>query len=659
VHRRKIWLLAVVLVLSLRASAQVFDLSQAPVQITELHGLARFHTGDDPDGKLGWSGPGFDDSKWPLLRLDKRWSDQGYAGYTGFAWYRFQIVVPPKAAHLAIYNPYLETSWQIFVDGRLVGEYGQMPPHEKVIQRDEGVEPIVPIPDQLLFPGKPLQVAIRMWHWPYYASFPTGPQEPFVFGSAALVEKQHQFAFLSEQRGRSGWNALFPGELVAALAGFGFFLLRRGEFEYLWFAALELSLAANCLMNSSVGALWPADFRVNYLVSGLVVGAYSVLWPCFIVAFLRERKGPLFWASVITGALAAPAFLPYIFQWMSASNWIIFIYLVAVPSMVFTWLLVWFPARRGNLDARLLLFPKSLEYAAVLIQGFIWTLIFTGHLASFNALNDFYQNVINWPFTCSLQVLANSIAQIAVLAILILRFARSRRDEERMKSELEAARLVQQVLVPAEMPEVPGIHIETVYKPAGEVGGDFFQVIATPGGGVLAVIGDVSGKGMPAAMTVSLLVGTFRTLAHYTQSPCEILRAMNQRMLARTQGGFTTCLVVRADPDGKLTAANAGHLAPYCGGEELKIENGLPLGLSADTEYAEVTFQLAPGAQLTLLTDGVVEARAAGGELFGFERSRELSTATAQHIAEIAHRFGQEDDITVLTLERLAVVSPV
>ena len=82
------------------------------------------------------------------------------------------------------------------------------------------------------------------------------------------------------------------------------------------------------------------------------------------------------------------------------------------------------------------------------------------------------------------------------------------------------------------------------------------------------MIGDVSGKGMPAAMTVSLLVGTVRTLAHYTQSPGEILTAMNQRMLARSQGGFTTCLVLRLDANGKLTVANAGHLAPYINGSE-------------------------------------------------------------------------------------------
>jgi serine phosphatase RsbU (regulator of sigma subunit) len=151
-------------------------------------------------------------------------------------------------------------------------------------------------------------------------------------------------------------------------------------------------------------------------------------------------------------------------------------------------------------------------------------------------------------------------------------------------------------------------------------------------------------------MTVSLLVGTVRTLAHYTQRPGEILAAMNHRMLARSDGGFTTCLVLRADPDGALTIANAGHIAPYLDGRELTLQNGLPLGISADTTYAESTFQIARSLQLTLLTDGVVEARNDAGELFGFERTRAISGESASQIAKSAELFGQDDDITVLTL---------
>jgi serine phosphatase RsbU (regulator of sigma subunit) len=209
---------------------------------------------------------------------------------------------------------------------------------------------------------------------------------------------------------------------------------------------------------------------------------------------------------------------------------------------------------------------------------------------------------------------------------------------------------VQQVLIPDEIPSVPGFKIESVYRPAGQVGGDFFQILPMTGGGVLVVIGDVSGKGMPAAMTASLLVGTFRTLAHYTASPGEILAAMNRRMLARSHGGFTTCLVLRADPDGKFTIANAGHISPYLDGKELPLDNGLPLGLDADTTYPESACQLPPSGQLTLITDGVVEARSKTGTLYGFERTAALSVQPAETIAQTAQEFGQDDDITVITL---------
>jgi serine phosphatase RsbU (regulator of sigma subunit) len=125
---------------------------------------------------------------------------------------------------------------------------------------------------------------------------------------------------------------------------------------------------------------------------------------------------------------------------------------------------------------------------------------------------------------------------------------------------------------------------------------------------------------------------------------------MNRRMLTRSHGGFTTCLVLRADADGTLTIANAGHIAPYLAGKELDLENGLPLGLSAATTYAESTFQLRAGQQLTLLTDGVVEARDKSGALFGFERAAALSIQPAEAIAQTAQEFGQDDDITALTL---------
>ncbi len=257
----------------------------------------------------------------------------------------------------------------------------------------------------------------------------------------------------------------------------------------------------------------------------------------------------------------------------------------------------------------------------------------------------------HWGITL-LEVRAILIAAVlaALLGLLFRDHRQATQERAMLAGEMRAARAVQQVIIPDAIPSVPGFAIESAYKPAGEVGGDFFQILPTAAGGVLIVIGDVSGKGMPAALTVSLLVGTVRTLAHYTQSPGAILAAMNQRMLGRSQGGFTTCLVVRADENGKLTIANAGHLAPYRNTLELPLENGLPLGLDAHAVYAEAQFQAQPGERITLLSDGVVEARNAQGELFGFERAAKLSTEPAEKVAQAAQAFGQEDDITVLTL---------
>jgi serine phosphatase RsbU (regulator of sigma subunit) len=274
------------------------------------------------------------------------------------------------------------------------------------------------------------------------------------------------------------------------------------------------------------------------------------------------------------------------------------------------------------------------------------------HLTGINQ----YASIGGWRWQYTVWTL--SLLGIVTLAILARDLIRDRRERQRMAAELEAGRAVQQVLIPEEIPTIPGFNIQAVYKPFGEVGGDFFQVLPVKSDKgadrVLVVIGDVSGKGMPAAMTVSLLVGTMRTLAHYTQSPGEILAAMNQRMLARSHGGFTTCLVLRVDTDGTLTIANAGHIAPYLGGKELPLENGLPLGLAAETAYTESTFELAQGRQLSLLTDGVIEARDKAGALFGFDRTAAMSSKSAEQIAKTAELFGQDDDITVLTLARTA-----
>lgn len=255
----------------------------------------------------------------------------------------------------------------------------------------------------------------------------------------------------------------------------------------------------------------------------------------------------------------------------------------------------------------------------------------------------------------SMQAILNLFLVCAIVCAVYRFMVEQGLRQAALQLEYRNARAVQEVLIPEDIPAIAGFSMQSEYKPYGEVGGDFFQIVAADDGGVLVVIGDVSGKGMPAAMTVSLLVGTFRTLAHFTQDPAEILAAMNQRMLGRSRGGFTTCLVLRVEADGRLIVANAGHIAPYLSGNELPLESGLPLGLDADAHYTESLFHLPPGEQLTLLTDGVLEAREKDGTLFGFERAAAISHESAKEISQAAQNFGQDDDITVVTLQRQPV----
>jgi serine phosphatase RsbU (regulator of sigma subunit) len=116
------------------------------------------------------------------------------------------------------------------------------------------------------------------------------------------------------------------------------------------------------------------------------------------------------------------------------------------------------------------------------------------------------------------------------------------------------------------------------------------------------------------------------------------------------QNGFATCLVLRLGASGSCTLANAGHLPPFLNGSEYPLTPALPLGLLLDADYETTALHLAAGDRLTLYTDGLLEARNPAGELFGFARIAEISTSPSEQIAKIAQQFGQDDDITVLTL---------
>jgi Stage II sporulation protein E (SpoIIE) len=629
-----------------KCEAQVFDFADSRPQLFKLDGQVRFHLGDDPDGKLGWAESAFNDSGWPLLSTARSWADQGYRGYGGFAWYRFKVILPAGEEHLGLLIPGLRTSYEIFADGKFVGRFGELAPRGRyIIGSDQIFE--LPIDSS---PGRSITIAIRVWNMDWLARLGGGlegaPELGEIDALRALKAQNDRARFWSLASG----NVLMLMNLVAAFAGFFLFSMRPIDREYLWFALYELLTGLQHLC-ADWATFYPVSWKTSWLVDDSLAVSSWLFFLLFTFRILNGRRNWLFWAAVGTEVATTAGTGASLAEWISWGQWRIGALICLIPYFSCILLLLYRRAREGVADAQLILVPVAVCYVT-------WfSTILLGILNAFGqtwVVRDFGWLFVlaRWPFPFTFLNVADMIMLLAVLAVLPLRFARSRRDEERLSAEMESARTVQQVLIPTEIPTVAGFDIRCVYNPAGHVGGDFFQIIPIVSGGLLLAIGDVSGKGMPAAMTVSLLVGTLRTLAHFTNSPSVILAAMNQRMLARSQGGFTTCLVLRAAPDYTLTIANAGHLAPYLQGKEVETINGLPLGLAEGTSYSETVLALPEDAQLTLLTDGVVESRARTGELFGFERTAALSRQPAELIFQAARNFGQEDDITVLTLSR-------
>jgi serine phosphatase RsbU (regulator of sigma subunit) len=200
-----------------------------------------------------------------------------------------------------------------------------------------------------------------------------------------------------------------------------------------------------------------------------------------------------------------------------------------------------------------------------------------------------------------------------------------------------------------------GFLVDVVYRPAREVGGDFYRTVALGEGSLLVIVGDVSGKGLDAAMLVAVILGSLANETH--RNPASLLAYLNRAVMGRTAGGFITVCCAHFYSDGRVVLANAGQIAPYVDGHELQLENGLPLGISAEACYSET--EIKTDGEVTFVTDGVVEARDAKGELMGFERMVQLTGKRAAEIAEAAQRWGQEDDITVLTVARTAKLAKV
>jgi hypothetical protein len=253
------------------------------------------------------------------------------------------------------------------------------------------------------------------------------------------------------------------------------------------------------------------------------------------------------------------------------------------------------------------------------------------------------------------EAVATLCVVVALLALLSREQQETTRERAVLAGEMLAASEIQRMLAPTVIEAAPGFRADVAFRPMREVGGDFYLCRVLCDGRQRVLIGDFSGKGAAAAMAATLLLGA--AAARDSDSPANLLAHLSRVLLENHLSGFATCLCADIAPDGLVTFANAGHLPPYRDGREIELESGLPLGIASAIEYSQSALALSPGEFLTFLSDGVVEARNRSGELFGFDRACAISTESAQNIADAAQRFGQEDDITVLTLKLVSAGS--
>jgi len=457
-------------------------------------------------------------------------------------------------------------------------------------------------------------------------------------------------------------GALFITGIIALLL----YLRERRNLIYLWLALLFISNFVWCMGGMSIVLFGMSNFA-NISQDGVTLAVQNIsLWMLLLTLF-GFHKHPAWrrWSialiainlSTLAVDLTLKAFWEHAGARMQAAD----IAASAITALTPIYLLVIVVAGVRRRASRALL-PLAVTATIYGIYNLVLNASWVGNRYTHFWLPWSHLNpaIPLGPYVFGIPAILNTLLFLVLLFTVAREQARERRRQLHIEREIASAHEVQDVLIPADLPAIPGFAISSVYKPAAEVGGDFYQVI--PLGELedepraLIVLGDVSGKGLKAAMTVSLIVGTVRTLAEFTDDPGEILTRLNQRLVGRTRGGFATCIALLVEPDGRMVIANAGHLAPFRAGREIDLPGSLPLGLAPDELYESITMHLVPGETLTLMTDGVLEARGPKGELYGYERLSKLmqDQPTVQHIVDAACSFGQDDDITVLSVALIA-----
>ncbi|MGH8913956.1 MAG: ATP-binding SpoIIE family protein phosphatase [Acidimicrobiia bacterium] len=264
--------------------------------------------------------------------------------------------------------------------------------------------------------------------------------------------------------------------------------------------------------------------------------------------------------------------------------------------------------------------------------------------------------------------LASQVAPAMKVAQLVREQQAEAKERERIQQELQVAALIQQTLLPKVLPSIPGWHVDAFYRPARAVGGDFYDFIDLDDGRLGVVIGDVTDKGVPAALVMATCRSMLRAAAQRHTSPSAVLADVNDALVPEIPPAmFVTCLYAIIDTEaGEIVFANAGHNLPYVRSADGVIElraTGMPLGLMPDMPYDEKRYEMAPGEVMVLTSDGITEAHSQEGEMYGFPR---LMGQVAQKpsdgdvvtalVADLERFTGdeaeQEDDITLVVVKR-------
>ncbi|MGD0736969.1 MAG: SpoIIE family protein phosphatase [Terracidiphilus sp.] len=624
-----------------------------------LDGPWQFHTGDD----AAWADPAFNDSHWEQLSAEKSWGAQTHPGYTGYAWYRRHIRIDPSdgtPSDIALLIPGVNDMFQLYWNGSLVGGQG------RAVARSPWYR-FRHMQTLGLGPAREGVLALRVWKAELTFTDPEtygGFTAPIEMGSPQAIAAAFDQAQGDLSRNIAFNVFLYSIYFLVGLAAFVLWLRDRSQMLFLWTACFLACVGMGSLIGLQ-GAL-PDSWRSTIM---LATGATENIGLWYLLCWLlnlREHQTlmRLTRAAAFFLAAATIAFCFFTAVGSQALHGAAYKVPEAALSTIATVFGIWnmvpiavaifSPAR---LDRARWLFALASSFAqAIFITGSILGLglRFT-HVSiaaySFRPLFHFFGS------SMCLQNIADSLLLLTLLYAVYRFSAESRNRQAALEQEFQNARELQQMLIPDTLPQLPGFTLTSAYKPALEVGGDFFQIVPLQSGDTVIVLGDVSGKGLKAAMAVSLIVGMVRALAAVFPEPGRLLAEINDRLADRLHGAFATTIALRLDAQGNCAVASAGHLPPFINARELDLAGALPLGIAPGVFYAESKFHIEESDRLALYTDGLLEARNPSGDIYGFDRLRALfaSNPTAEAAAQAAVQFGQDDDITVLSLTRLAV----